>query len=519
MSNPGMHISPGKFFLWGTMIVGIWAAFYAGNLIANDGYANVILDLALVLGAIAVLTVRRYWWIPVFFVGCLGFSTTGLGFKLEGTDLMALFGFACLFAMLCMGQLNPKNTQRSFGIFFYLLLLYIAIHAVLYGVENYFNGDTQFKNIAKRYYALMAPLILIWCMDRYAYPKGLRKTINLMVFLSILFAIGAVFVTIFQVSIPYLSGDILNFAWADVEAVNGYLRGAAPVFLLLALCMSSSTPSGFAKTLYRLAVLILLPAAFFGGGRISLLVTILYIAAWLFVRKKWKQVVVGGWLIALSVVFLAIAGHSMDARQLQNMPRSFQQVQRAISLFLPANQVNDSELETSGSDKWHEDLVKGSWEYANQDYQSMIFGNGFKGWDDTIDLTQFAYGEAYDSAVKTAVHMGSSETMFFSILPILGWIGVVLYYGFMIEVLRRNLRVMKLCPEGSLGRSLCQFSFCMILVSLLVSPISGAIPSYGMIFWVIGLMTAEPYLQKSVGQQLAPKEHLPPVFRGQLAKG
>jgi len=328
-----------------------------------------------------------------------------------------------------------------------------------------------------------------------------------------------VMLTIYDMIIPLLSGGALNFAWADPDTANGYLRSVAPLMLLLALCLTASSPKGWDKVLYRVGVMILLPATFFGGGRLSLLGILVSIACWLIIRKKWKFVIFWAWLLAMTATGMAIAGRTMDARQLQNMPKSFMMVQRAVSIFLPADKVIDSELETSGSDQWHQDLIKGAWDYANENYKSMIVGKGFKGWDDSIDITMYTYGqEAYDAAVKIAIRMGSSETMFFSILPILGWLGVVLYYGFMIELLRRNLRVLKLCPEGTLARSLCEFAFCLLLTTLLLSPISGGIPSYNMIFWMIGFIAAEPYIQKAVKQQIAPREHGPATFRGQLAK-
>jgi hypothetical protein len=198
----------------------------------------------------------------------------------------------------------------------------------------------------------------------------------------------------------------------------------------------------------------------------------------------------------------------MDAKQMQSMPKNFQNIQRALSIFLPADQQNDDETRTEGSNRWHEDLMHGAWNYANEDYRSMIFGKGYKGWDDSIDMNMFTYGAAYESAVRIAIRMGASETMFFSILPILGWIGVVLYYGLMIEILRRNLKVRKLCPEGSLSRSLCEYAFCLLLPTLLASPISGGIPAYDMIGWIIGFIAAEPYLVKAV-----PRKEISPMIQ------
>ena len=518
MKNTGLHLVQGKLLSGITILVGLWGAWYAGTKIADDAYTGVLLGIGFLVSVIAFLSARRYWWFPAFAIGVFGLSTIAPGFKLDGTDLMALFGFACLVPMVTMGKLSPKNTHPNLGLFFYILLLYVGAHAVIYGIDNYYNGDTQIKNIVKRYYALIAPLIFIWCMDRYAHPKGLRQTINLMLLVTMFFCVVGVMLTIYDSTIPLLSGGALNFNWADPHTAKGYLRYSAPEMMLLALCMTASSPTGWSKVLYRSAILLLFPATFFGGGRISLLGILVSIACWLIIRKKWKFVIFWAWLLAMTATGMSIAGRTMDARQLQNMPKSFMMVQRAVSIFLPADKVIDSELETSASDQWHQDLIKGAWDFANENYKSMIVGKGFKGWDDTIDLAKFTYEEEYDNAVKIAIRMGASETMFFSILPILGWLGVVLYYGFMIELLRRNLRVLKLCPEGTLARSLCEFAFCLLLTTLLISPISGAIPSFGMIFWMIGFIAAEPYIQKAVKQQIAPREHGPATFRGQLAK-
>ena len=485
---------PGQFFIWGVTLLGLWAAFTAGNMIADEGYQRVLLYGAAVLTLLAVITVRRYWWIPVFVIGGVGFSTAALGFKMDGTDLLAAFGFICLLAMLGMGQLKSKNTQRNLGIFFYLLLGYVAFHAALYGLDNYFNGDTQFKNIAKRYYFVVVPLILIWCMDRFSYKKGLRTAIHVMMILSVIFSIVGVVVTLLGIELPIISGDMLNFQWAGAESANGYLRWIILPIILLALCLISSTQESGLKLFYRGVFLMLLPACFFGGGRIAIVMILLFLLVWLALRKKWQEIFIGGWVLLIGAIGMLVLGHTLDARSLQGMPESFKNVQRAISIFLPSDQVNDEEVMTAGSDQWHKDLAIGALDYTNEDYQSMIIGHGFKGWDDNIDFNFFSYGDNYRSSVKIAIRMGQSETMFFSILPIFGWIGVLLYYGFMIEFMRRTLHVRKLCPEGSLARSLCEFSFTLILVTLLVSPLTGAIPSYNMIYWMLGFIAAEPYI-------------------------
>jgi hypothetical protein len=489
------RFAPGQFIIWGVIALGLYAAFQAGNVIAEEGSNTILISTAALIGIIAVLTIRQYWWIPVFVISIFSFSTTLPGFKVDGWDLTAVFGFACLVARLSMGQLHSKNTERNLGIFFYLVFIYVMMHALIFGLENYFSGDTQFKNIAKRYYGDIASLILIWCMDRYASPNGLRITVNLMILITILLSIIAIVVSFLSIEIPFFSSVGINFGWASVASVQGYLRESPLSMMMLALCMTSTASSPKKRLFYLLAIIIFIPAVFFGGGRSPIIMMIVSIFSWMLIKKQWKKLILGCWLLGISLALLFVAGHTIDAKQLQNLPKSFQSIERAVSIFLPADKVNDDDVMTEGSNSWHQDLVKEACEYATENYHSLIFGQGYKGWDDSIDMNTFTFGEAaYRAAVKIAVRMGSSETMLFSTLPILGLFGVLLYYGLMIELLRRNIKVRNMCPEGSLGRSLCEYSFCLILPALLMSPIAGVIPYYNMIGWIIGFIAAEPYL-------------------------
>jgi hypothetical protein len=498
MGKQTFNPASGQFMIWGVIALGLYAALQAGNIIADDGYGTILISLGALIGLIAILTIRQFWWIPLFLITAVGFSTS-VGFQLRGTDLAAMLALSALLAMVCMGQLKSKHAESNLGLFFYLLLLYVGAHAVLYGLQNYYSGDTQFKNIVKAYYGAFTPLLILWLMDRYAYEKGMKGVILTGTILSVIFGIVALVMHLTGYSLPFISGGTLDFSWAGAENAIGYLRWVILPFLMLAICMVSCrhlTPTS--KLFYRVSISILIPLNVFGGGRVALISLLLFLVIWFGIRGKWQQVIITGWITVLAVTALVVMGHTIDSRTLQNMPESFKNVQRAVSIFLPADQQNEDQTMTEGSNVWHEDLVKGSWNYAMKEPVTMIFGNGYKGWDDSIDINMFTYGAAYESAVQMAIRMGASETMFFSALAIFGWLGVVLYYAFMIELLRRSLRVIHLCPQGTMARSLCEFSFCSILVTIIISPIGGAIPSYGLIYWMLGFIAAEPYLVRRV---------------------
>jgi len=508
MGKQTFNPASGQFMIWGVIALGLYAALQAGNIIADDGYGTILISLGALIGLIAVLTIRQYWWIPLFLITAIGFSTS-VGFQLRGTDLAAMLALAALLAMVCMGQLKSKHAESNLGVCFYILLLYVGAHAMLYGLQNYYSGDTQFKNIVKAYYGAFTPLVIIWLMDRYAHHRGMMGVLLTGTILSVILAIVALVMHLTGYSLPLISGGALDFSWASAENAGGYLRWVILPFLMLAVCMVSCrhlTPTS--KLFYKVSISILIPINIFGGGRVALLSLMLFLLIWFGIRGKWRKVIITGWFTMLTVIALIVMGYTVDGRTLQNMPESLKNVQRAVSIFLPANQQNDDDTMTEGSNKWHEDLVKGSWDYAMKEPFTMIFGNGYKGWDDSIDMNMFTFGAAYESAVQMAIRMGASETLFFSALAIFGWLGVVLYYAFMIELLRRSLRVTHLCPQGTMARSLCEFSFCSILVTIIVSPIGGAIPSFGMIYWMLGFTAAEPYL---VRRAKSSRSTMPPM--------
>ena len=319
--------------------------------------------------------------------------------------------------------------------------------------------------------------------------------IKVQVTLAILFSIIATAVKLTGFSIPLIGDEIVNFSWADAVASEGFLRWTILPIMMMAVCLTASA-SGGVRLFYRISAIVLFVTGFFGGGRVVLLTVFLFFLVWMAIRKKWRQFGIMGWMAIGALGALFVLGHSLDARAVNGMPESLKSVQRAISIFMPAEAQDNSDSNTEGSDQWHRDLVSGAWEAATKSMETGIFGNGFKGWDDSIDLSMFTFGAEYQFAVKMAVRMGATETHFFSVLTIFGFIGVILYYGFMIELLRRTYSVMKRCPDGSIARSLCVFSSSLLIVTIVISPIGGAIPSYNMIYWILGCLAAEPYLMK-----------------------
>lgn len=484
-----------QLVVWIIVVIGIFLSIQAGNVIADGGYTDVLFYIAIVVWLVALLTIQRYWWVPLLVSLAIGFSTNAAGFKIQGTDLMGLLAISCLLGLMSMGKLKPIFRERNLGLFFFLLLFYIGAHTLMFGLNNLFYGDTQFKNIAKAYYAVFIPLLFLWLIDQYADITLLKKVINFNIIYIIAAIPCALVVTVLSFKIPLITSDVFNFSWADGTAANSFLRWIILPILFLAVCLTDCTCGGW-RTFYKTSIFALILGNLFGGGRVGLIMLSLFFPIWIAIRGKWNQFVVVGWLILVAGGVLFIMGHTLDTRYLHNMPDGFKSVERALSIFLPEDEKDDSQLKTEGSDAWHQDLAATAWESATKDMTTFLIGNGFKGWDDSIDLNFYTYGSAYDNAVKMAVRMGATETQFFSIFTIFGILGVLLYYGFTIELLRRTLHLLKKCPEKSFPHAMCVFSASIMLVTIITSPIGGAIPSYNMIYWILGPIVASSYLSR-----------------------
>ena len=507
MSASDFRVTGGQMVIWGVMLLGFYGAYSAGQTLGEGDFSHVIFYILMIIWVLAALTVRHLWWIPLFWSLALGLSSSAGGFKMSDTDMAGMFSLSCILAMACMNNLSAKKSEMNLGVFFYLTLLYVALHSIVFCVDNYFGGDTQFKNIAKLYYGALFPLIFLLLMDRYAQPKGMSVAVNSIVLMTFFLTLVGIIMKFTGYSIRWLTTDIAYFIWAGDESSTGYLRWTVLPILMMSICIRSTAVTAAQKGFNAMAVAIFFLALIYGGGRSSLLGGIIFFVPWLAIRGKWRQVFTSGWLLIVVCALLFIIGHTIDKNQLENLPKSVQSIQRSFSIFFPTE--NSENLHMEGSDAWHKDLREGSWDYAHQEMNTIVIGNGFKGWDDSINMAMFTFGEAYYSAVKIAIRMGASETLFFSTLAIFGWVGVLLYFGFMIEMMRRYVKVLKFCPKGTLAHALCEFSFCNIFVTMVISPIAGSIPSYNMIFWIIGFIAAKPYLgtkllRQNYSQRISP---------------
>ena len=459
-------------------------AVVLGNWIAEENWFLLGITLCIAIGASLTLSLRSNWWILVPCMSVLGFSTLAPGFTLTGVDAAALLGFAIIAFRRAIGDLKPVQPSLRLNGVLFALLVYVFVHSVIAILYQYYAGETQLKNVIKAYCQIAAPLLLLWFLALYAKPPSAKAAVWGVLLISIpTFIVGCALVYL-ETEVPLLSHPLLSFDWAGAGAL-GYIRWSSAALLLFGLCLSTATRSVFLKTACLSVALLALIGAFLGGGRVAFASGVLGIACWMGLRRHLLLLALTG-----AAALLMLITVNADPRLLDDLPKT---VQRSITPFILSGQRTSEQSGTELSDKWHGDLRAESWAYWMESPFSIAVGHGYKGWNDSIDIKTFTEGPLYESAKKTAIQMGRTERTFSSILVILGCAGVILYYGFMLLLVFRLWELRRLSPNGSFSKAMCEFSLCVLCVSLVTAFHAGGVPSYGMIYWFLGLLAARDF--------------------------
>jgi hypothetical protein len=84
--------------------------------------------------------------------------------------------------------------------------------------------------------------------------------------------------------------------------------------------------------------------------------------------------------------------------------------------------------------------------------------------------------------------------MFSAITNIFGAVGLFLYGGFLIQLAMRLWKGAKISPDGSTAKALCEFSFVNLVTALGFCAFEGGTPHINLIYWMLGVLAARPYL-------------------------
>ena len=466
-----------------TILGGLLFAMELSYLAATGQVEVLILVAVWVVAVFIIIFVRDYWWSPALVITALSLTTLAAGFKLTGLEVgMVILGLTFP-VKLAMKTLWPVQPKMDPGLFYWALISFLCVHAVVIFFYSKIEDVPQIKNIVKAYYAAIAPLVLYGMLVRYCKPKTVVNTGVVLFFTWMLTIITAVIVILLGVELPELTNLKIIVDYIDADGALGFLRGTGPYLFTAALAFWPAVHSNRQRLLLGFAVVLGVAGTLFSGGRTAMLACVVAGTFFAVARKRL-------WL-AIPVIVI-VAGTSATITYKPDLLYNLSEhVQRTLGPLNFSEQKTEVEAATTDSDKWHEELRTESLAYWTMDTTSFWVGHGFKSWDDTFIL---GVNSDLANAKKFAIEMGHTENMFSAITNIFGLTGLVLYMGFFIQLAARLWKGRSLAPEGSVERAICEFSFVILAAGIVMAPLNGDVPGIGLIYWSLGVLAARNYL-------------------------
>jgi hypothetical protein len=458
-------------------------AIVLASLAASGQFEVLILVAVWVAAVLVIVFVRDYWWSPAIIVATSTLTTRAVGFNLTGLEVGLVVICLTFPVKLAMKTLWPAKPKMDPGLFYWALLAYVAIHAVVIFYYSKIEGEPGIQNIVKSYYGVLAPLVLFGLLMRYCNSRTVFPTVAIVFGIWIVTTIISIFVYIFNIQINELTALQLNVEFADAMVSPGFLRQSGPSLFVTAIAFWPVARSNPIRALLGFSGVLGIIATLYGGGRVAMFSCIVAALFFAVVRRRfWLAVPV----VVGSVVTIGIC--TLEPDFIYSLPDTFQRALTPLNFSEQKTEVQSSVVE---SDRWHEELREDSLTYWNADTNSFFLGHGFKGWDQS--LTDPTIND-FDGRKLVAIQMGLTENMFSAITNIFGLTGLILYAGLLIQLAWRSWEGRRLAPERSVARAMCEFSFVNLVTCIVLAPLLGGVPGIGLIYWVLGVLAARPYL-------------------------
>ncbi len=489
-------------------------AMFLGSWVAAGQFENLILLTVWGVATGIVVFVQDHWWSPMLVISALCFTTTAMGFPFGGMEIGIVILSLTFPVKMAMKILRKAEPEMDPGILYWLLLGYVCVHCVLILGYEHIEG-VVLRNIVRSYFNAIVPLIFYGMLIRYATSRTVKPAVIAIFFAFCITVFFAVITVNFGLNIEPFSDLRVDIGWLNQAEAAGNLRHP-PLYLFIgSLAFWPTLRRSESRVFLGFVIAISAFGIIESGGRLALLTAAMCAIVYAFFRR-------GLWLALPVIVGAALVSAIITATPdiLDPLPST---VQRGLSPFNYSDRGADAREALQGSDNYHRDLFNKSLTYWTSDTVSFLVGHGFKPWDYELDKAENA-GDV-EHWLDVAIGMGGTENMFSAITNIFGLAGLLLYGAFLINLAWTLWRASHLCPDRSPERALCEFSLILLVAALGSCPFQGGIPNYEIVYWMIGLLAARPYLVAASARKAAPALTAPerpafakPAYAEQVAR-
>lgn len=448
-------ISANQITLLAILLLGLVLAVFIGSLIGGTDYATLGIIFGVIGALIYVGAFSPYWiWLALIY-GSFGFMMRPLGPNIS--PLNVSIGLAMIFVFAVFWRksgISPhyailKQKFSVFTVLFFVYLTYMLVHALVSKLYPHTSALVSWNNLLKQNLEMWGPFLLVYIALRYAPFCRLPKNVG------VYFSVFLILALAVNIAIRAYATFILNVGARDelmhdpsaryqsalfVPGINLWddqylLRGLAPFATLcgIAFFIANQTVVNVPRLVSAAVVLFGLVAAFFAGGRATVILAFAVPGLYLLTQRKWIYLLIGG---AMAILLVVAVRYTFEVNH-KLVPLM---VQRSIAL-IPGMGMYEALDSIEGSSDWRYDLFTRAFDEWRSSTRTMFIGRGVYAY--TSEDIMALMLDPNEGVLVSSLLRGATHNTITDLLLISGVIGFILFYAVYFSLIWSVYCVMK----------------------------------------------------------------------------
>jgi hypothetical protein len=435
------NISTNQLTLLAILLLGLVLAVFIGSLIGGTDYATLGIIFGVVGALIYVGAFSPYWiWLALIY-GSFGFMMRPLGPNISplnvSVGLALIFVFAVFWRKSGISPAYAGLRQKfsMFTLLFIVYLTYMLVHALVSKLYPHTSALVSWNNLLKQNLEMWGPFLMVYISLRYAQFCKLPKNFG------VLFSVFLILALAVNIAIRAYATFILNVGARDelmhdpsaryqsalfVPGINLWddqylLRGLAPFATLWGIAFFIANPRivKVPRLISAAVVLFGLMAAFFAGGRATVILAFAVPGLYLLTQRKWIYLLIGG---AMAVLLLVTVRYTFEVNH-KLVPLM---VQRSIAL-IPGMDMADALDSIEGSSDWRYDLFTRAFDEWQSSTRTLLIGRGVYAYTSEDIMAMML--DPNEGVLVSSLLRGATHNTITDLLLISGVVGFIIFYA------------------------------------------------------------------------------------------
>jgi hypothetical protein len=475
-----------KISVWVVVVAAMLGAVYIARAIVDQNSLILFVMVATVLGLLYLLKLYQYTWQIALFACSIGCTCAPLGFKISSIELSAVLVVALLSIawwrkdLIMHYQLRRQPVTIIFFCALFLLLIYAVCHFYVYWRYPFLPAEYSVRNSLKQMFQSYVPMVVVLVVmlkpGMLRLGRHITKTLVFITLFSLILDIGVKCYSVF-IQGPGVFGDKDN-ARLFIAGINlmeniYILRLLGPFAVLLGMFLlaerNKNANCGVYKVVLGLMVLLGLVGSLLSGGRLAVILCILFAVVALLIKKRILALLCMGMFCGGVIAVINLFSNQIFVN---NMPERIKRTLYLVSFDRNANALQHAKGSIQSSSEWRKELFIRSIKEWQSNRTVIWFGRDVYAFNDD-DLLGMSIKGVYEGGMDSSLRRGATHNLISDLLLIYGLIGAILYYLVLVSMVFFLLFILRKIPKEWSERNIVLITLISLIYWIAYAQIGG----------------------------------------------